>query len=130
MSRARQHQAEKARAGGRVVRPEAKRRWYQSYKLGRYRLTSEQFAQLLEVQGSACGMCHQPFSENSAICVDHDHRCCPTEKASCGRCVRGLLCRPCNAALGHIERRYELARTYLTNPPGARSGPAVNDAIA
>jgi hypothetical protein len=32
-------------------------------------------------------------------------------------CVRGLLCLPCNTALGLIERTYELARAYLDSPP-------------
>ena len=58
-------------------------------------------------------MCAEPFGDGDMICVDHDHSCCPDEKASCGRCVRGLLCLACNTALGHIERKYELARTYL-----------------
>lgn len=31
--------------------------------------------------------------------VDHDHRCCPTQKA-CGKCFRGMLCRRCNLTLG------------------------------
>jgi hypothetical protein len=130
ITRARQRRADKARAGGRMVYPDAKRRWNQAYQLSRYGLTAERFTWLLSIQGNACGMCRQPFGVNSAICVDHDHACCPAEKASCGRCVRGLLCRPCNATLGHIERRYELARAYLANPPGTRPDPAVNSAIA
>jgi Recombination endonuclease VII len=31
-------------------------------------------------------------------------------------CVRGLLCLPCNTALGLIERKHELARAYLDSP--------------
>jgi Recombination endonuclease VII len=119
MKRARQRQVEKTRAGRRIVLPAAKRRWNQAYKLSRYGLTPERFAWLLEIQGNACGMCREPFTENGVICVDHDHRCCDAERSSCGRCVRGLLCRSCNATLGHIERRYELAQAYLANPPAA-----------
>ena len=65
----------------------------------------------------ACGMCHEPFEEGQRIHVDHDHACCSDKCRSCGECIRGLLCHVCNIALGHIERRYALARPYLDNPP-------------
>lgn len=55
------------------------------------------------------------FEERCALCgavdvdlvIDHDHRCCPTERA-CGKCVRGLLCRPCNVGLGMFKDNPEL----------------------
>jgi hypothetical protein len=107
----RQRQRTAVRHRGRVVDPADKARWFQTYKLSRYGLTQEQFRQLLESQDYRCAMCHDPFDKT--VCVDHDHSCCPDEKRSCGRCVRGLLCRACNTALGHIERRYAQARAYL-----------------
>jgi hypothetical protein len=63
-------------------------------------------------------MCGSPFKDGQPIFIDHDHACCPQEKASCGKCVRGLLDLSCNTALGQIERKYDLARAYLDNPPG------------
>jgi hypothetical protein len=49
------------------------------------------------------------------LTVDHDHRCCPGP-VSCGACVSGLLCTPCNLAAGHVsdsaDRAEGLAR-YL-----------------
>jgi len=62
-------------------------------------------------------MCHARFGEDQPIFIDHDHVCCPDEKSSCGKCVRGLLCLSCNTALGLIGRKYELARAYLNSPP-------------
>ena len=34
--------------------------------------------------------------------VDHDHTCCPAGR-SCGSCVRGILCRKCNVAIGYLK---------------------------
>lgn len=51
-------------------------------------------------QGGACAICRAPF-DGSTPCVDHDHACCPSG-SSCGRCVRGLLCSPCNKGLGNF----------------------------
>jgi hypothetical protein len=97
--------------------PVARSRWNQAYKLSRYCLTREQFDRLLDVQGNRCAMCFTLFEEDKPVCIDHDHGCCPDEKSSCGKCIRGLLCLPCNTALGQIERKYEMARAYLDNPP-------------
>jgi hypothetical protein len=43
-------------------------------------------------------------------------------KALCGKWMPRkmtacALCHTCNIALGHIERRYAMARAYLDNPP-------------
>jgi hypothetical protein len=117
MARARQRFAERVAVHGRIVDPAAKRRWNQAHKLVRYGLTREQFGRLLVIQQNACAMCHIGFEEDQPIFIDHDHACCPDEKSSCGKCVRGLLCLSCNTALGLIERKYELARAYLDSPP-------------
>jgi hypothetical protein len=98
--------------------PEARRRWGRKHKLTRYGLTQKQFDWLLEVQQYACAMGGEPFTESTQIFVDHDHSCCPGERQSCGKCVRGLLCLSCNTALGQIERKTGLARAYLAAPPG------------
>jgi hypothetical protein len=84
-------------------------------------MTQEMFDRRLEAQGYACDMCRRPFEDGEPIFIDHDRNCCPAEKRSCGRCVRGLLCLRCNTALGYIERYGELARAYLDDP-SVRSG--------
>ena len=96
--------------------PESRKNSNRKYRISSYGLTQEQFDRLLDAQQSTCGMCHQPFEDGQLIHVDHDHACCKEKNRSCGRCVRGLLCHTCNIALGHIERRYAMARAYLDNP--------------
>jgi hypothetical protein len=98
--------------------PETRRRWRKAYRLRRYNITQKQFDWLLEVQGYACAMGGEPFTDDSVICVDHDHSCCPAEKQSCGKCIRGLLCLDCNTTLGKIERKLDMAQVYLAAPPG------------
>ena len=66
-------------------------------------------------------MCRTVFEDAQPVFIDHDHACYPDEKASCGRCVRGLLCLSCNTTLGLIERKLELAQAYLGSPPGRRA---------
>ena len=51
------------------------------------------------------------------LAVDHDHGCCPGER-SCGKCVRGLVCRDCNAMLGLARDNADSLRraaSYLTD---------------
>ncbi len=119
------------RRGQTLVTPEARSRWNRAYKLKLMGLTPERFAQMLETQGYACAMCHEPFEKDQRICIDHDHACCPPKLPSrcCGKCVRGLLCLTCNVAVGYIEAYSELAMTYLgtalrpaSPQPAGRSG--------
>lgn len=86
-----------------------------------YNLTPEQYRALVDAcyknrQGEplcmmGCG--------RKATQVDHDHKCCKGAY-SCGKCVRGLLCGPCNTTLGRMRDRPELFRNmaqYLNHPP-------------
>lgn len=53
----------------------------------RYGLSQDEYQALVARQSGLCALCDQP----RALVVDHDH--------ASGR-IRGLLCRPCNTALG------------------------------
>jgi hypothetical protein len=68
-------------------------------------LTVEQVEAMYEQQESACAVCRTPEPANAKgptrLHIDHDHTCCPGDRA-CGTCVRGLLCQPCNQALGQL----------------------------
>ena len=86
------------------------------YTLYNHRMTMEQYTALRLAQADRCGACKEPlrFGETRAVTVDHDPRCCTYETLStgrkkgspisCGKCVRALLCSPCNRAIGFFER--------------------------
>jgi hypothetical protein len=105
------------RVHGHRESPESRKKSNRKYRIASYGLTQEQFGRLLDAQQNNCGMCHKPFEKGQLIHVDHDHTCCRRKNRSCGECIRGLLCHTCNIALGHIERRYAMARAYLDAPP-------------
>lgn len=60
-----------------------------------YGLTKEAFFDLLEKQDNKCALCRKPFTGlgQSSLHIDHCHQ---TKR------IRGLLCMPCNVALGML----------------------------
>jgi hypothetical protein len=82
----------------------------------RYGLTPEQYAALLEKQLGICAICGARPTREKPLQIDHDHACCPQQK-SCGRCVRGLLCKRCNTGIALLQddpQILKLAFDYLT----------------
>lgn len=59
-------------------------------RLEKYGITVEEFEGMMYRQGCVCGICRRPM-ENPQ--VDHDHRT---------GFVRGILCVPCNMAIGQL----------------------------
>jgi hypothetical protein len=89
-----------------------------------YGLTPEKYDALYAAQGGRCFICQRATGTGKVrLSVDHDHSCCPDSK-SCGACVRGLLCRPCNRdVLGHLRDEvaaFKRAIDYLSDPPAKR----------
>jgi hypothetical protein len=64
----------------------------------RFSINPSELITLLDKDECDNPACHR--SDDYA--VDHDHRCCPGNY-SCGNCIRGVLCRGCNTALGGIN---------------------------
>ena len=78
----------------------------------RYNMTLEEYDVIVKAQGGTCALCDSddPGMGNVCFSIDHDHSCCPGN-FSCGKCVRGLLCQPCNLTLGLFREDAErLAR--------------------
>lgn len=88
---------------------ESDRRWraknpHAPWLKRRYGLTLAQYDAMLQVQGGGCAVCGGPQANRRCgdrFCVDHDH--------ATGR-IRGLLCGPCNLAIGYFQDRPDLLR--------------------
>lgn len=68
----------------------------------RIRLADYEWLLWVEQQGR-CVICKveapAPYEDTKQWPVDHDHRCCPSQGKSCGKCRRGVLCSGCNINL-------------------------------
>jgi len=85
--------------------------------LRRHGLTEQAYVEMVEEQGGRCAICGRV--PDGRLYIDHDHSCCPGEN-SCGECVRGLLCSPCNLALGHFGDDIARLRSALRYLEGLR----------
>lgn len=108
----------------------------------RYNLSIAKVNAILRAQQWACALCQeQPDYEFDYLCadestfwqIDHDHDCC-NKPSSCGGCVRGLLCRNCNALrLPAYQRLPDILQDsarfndYLRNPPARRQEAEVTE---
>lgn len=78
-------------------------------RYGKYGITAEQYAAMLETQNGVCAVCDQPEKAVMQgvlmkLAIDHDH--------DDGH-VRGLLCARCNRALGLLGDSPELVKRLL-----------------
>jgi len=63
-----------------------------------HHLSLDRYNEILTKQGGRCAGCGLFMGEyGRPFDVDHDHECCD-KTYSCGKCIRGLLCRSCNLA--------------------------------
>lgn len=68
-----------------------------------YKITPKEFDELFKEQGYKCASCGSLDSRwAKGWCIDHNHSCCKTTP-TCGKCIRGILCMPCNMAAGVMK---------------------------
>lgn len=67
------------------------------YRRGeRFRMRQEEYDRRIAAGCVICGSREQ-------VQVDHDHTCCGKQRSTCGKCVRGVLCRRHNVVLGFVK---------------------------
>ncbi len=81
----------------------------------RYGVTAKQYNTILKRQKSLCALCKSdaPRSKNGRFVVDHCH--------SSGR-IRGLLCLPCNTALGQLGDNAESLLSAISYVSASHGG--------
>ena len=93
---------------------------YRGYEYKKkYKITLEIYNNKLKEQGGVCAICGGTWVR--ALVVDHNHKCCPGEN-TCGKCLRSLLCGPCNSGLGSFREsinNLHIAIEYLEKNEGS-----------
>lgn len=74
---------------------------YDCHRDARYGLAPGEYDRRMKEQDGRCAICRALNPHGYELSVDHNKRCCPDHR-SCGKCVRGLLCQNCNAAIGML----------------------------
>lgn len=100
-----------------------------------YNLPPGWFEQKLAAQGGVCEISGQPETsinkrrgQTYPLAVDHDRSCCPGDR-SCGKCLRGLIRRNLNVALGMFGDDPDLLRAAADYIERHRHPPTSSQAI-
>ena len=81
-------------------------------RIKKYNLTLEQFEDMVKQQKGKCLGCGKSFPTDRAPAIDHDRKCCQGNK-SCGKCVRGILCKFCNLGLGYAQDNIQTLKNWI-----------------
>lgn len=122
-ARAAPHPGPRCATHWRVKVRERKEKAHAAHVARTYSLDDREYNLLYQAQNGVCALCQRATGATRKLSVDHDHACC-SGGVSCGYCVRGLLCRPCNDILGHARDDWKFfarAIKYLTHKPAAET---------
>jgi len=104
----------------RIVTAQRKLRAHERRTEITFGLSGTQYWALYEAQGGRCFICQWAKGTTKRLAVDHDHKKCGTHppEQGCIKCVRALLCGPCNQTIGRLGvEALRRAITVLTDPP-------------
>lgn len=123
----RKKQAKKSKQDRVESDPQGYKAMWRRIRLAKYGLTEEDYDSMLSAQGRVCASCGEPETyrfKGSVVplAVDHDHDCCSAQNRSCGQCVRGLLCRRCNMAIGMAKNSPAMLRQMAMYLDRSESG--------
>jgi hypothetical protein len=90
------HRRKETSAAWRAANPAYSAQWMRQEKYG---VTPEKLAELIAAENGRCPGCGVSLLASNKVAVDHDHTCC-NGNFSCGKCIRGILCRKCNSGMG------------------------------
>lgn len=90
------------------------KRWGDKNRLRRNEIA--RYSQIKKKYGIDAATYKMMYANGCEVCggfdglaVDHDHNCCPG-KITCGKCVRGVLCRRHNWAMANVNDNADEAR--------------------
>lgn len=75
-----------------------------SKRKSKYGISAEKFMEMVRLQNNKCAICGEEMIGYNNQCVDHNH--------STG-IIRGLLCNPCNRALGYFKDDIEIIKNAV-----------------
>lgn len=88
----------------RKAKPEQHKGYVRKYRLG---VDRQAYEAMVLVQD---GLCAIPGCGREGTELDHDRTCCPGKGKACGKCIRQILCKPCNVMLGFARDNPEVLR--------------------
>lgn len=84
-------------------------------------ITSAEYWAIYQAQGGRCAGCQRATGARKRLAVDHEHNkpgCTHHPKVGCRKCIRALVCGPCNQMLGRYDvAALERLANILKNAP-------------
>jgi len=109
VERRRKNPTKSRAAGARFAarNPQKIKMWRRYHLIKKYGITEEDYQRMFDEQNGGCAICGGTKGKNGRLHIDHNH--------ATGK-VRGLLCSPCNVAIGMLRENpalFQKAQDYI-----------------